>query len=129
MIRRLCAQVVFQRNLLMAIMVLMLLPLCSRADCIAQQVTAEMAGSVNTTNLQLLMLEDPGRKLDVATVAGLPVDEFSLGNGTVTSSMKGGYLWLRLCLQSGAEAPDEWLLTLLPPYLNSIATYHFSDGG
>lgn len=123
------ARAAFRWTLLWAGMLLSVLALVARADCVPQHITPDMSERVNTTNLKLLVLEDPDRLMNAESVAGLPDSEFSAGNGTITSKMEGGYIWLRVCLQRSAAAPDEWLLTLLPPYLRSITIYQSSDNG
>ncbi|WP_157484837.1 sensor histidine kinase [Gilvimarinus polysaccharolyticus] len=99
------------------------------ADCIAQTLSSQMSGRLNTSNIKLLMLEDPREQLSIADVAALPNKAFKKSTGSIGSAARGGAVWLRLCLVRGADAPERWLLSVLPAYTKRITLYEPFDGG
>ncbi|HEY7886583.1 MAG TPA: sensor histidine kinase [Cellvibrionaceae bacterium] len=103
------------------------LPLTVYASCNSQLLTPPMETQINTTNLSLLMLEDLARELTIEQVSALPDSAFRPVSGTLSASGRGGSLWLRLCLEREPGVTDDWLLTLLPPYLQSVNLFQF-DG-
>lgn len=93
------------------------------ADCITQPLTAKMSEKVNTANMRFLMLEDPQAQWSIDDVATLPNSAFKQTTGSISSANKGGAVWLRLCLDRHSNAPQDWLLTILPAYTKKVSLY------
>ncbi|MBU2886944.1 sensor histidine kinase [Gilvimarinus agarilyticus] len=105
------------------VILIMALGTWANAQCPAQILSESMSAAVNTDNLSLLVLEDPARALTIEQVMALPDSRFEQASGNVSSATRGGGLWLRLCLQPDDDAPTEWLLTLLPAYIEHLELY------
>lgn len=95
---------------------------CAYGAC-ANTLTPSMAQKVSSNDLSLLVLEDPENNLAIDDVTSLPVSSFISSTGTLSSSMRNGSVWIRLCLIRDSDAPSEWMLVLLPAYLKSIDFY------
>ena len=99
------------------------------ADCQAAALTAGdgLRGSVPLAG-RLMAVDDRGKRLDIGSVTAAP--GFAPVAGAVHTRSGGGSTWFRLCLQRAADAPAQWMLTVLPPYLGEVALYSpLGDGG
>ncbi|MDO6747873.1 sensor histidine kinase [Gilvimarinus sp. 1_MG-2023] len=105
------------------VILIMALGTWANAQSPAQILSESMSAAVNTDNLSLLVLEDPARALTIEQVMALPDSRFEQASGTVSSATRGGRLWLRFCLQPDDDAPTEWLLALLPAYIEHVELY------
>jgi|GEM_PF-1924157 len=70
----------------------------------------------------LQVLRDPDGRLGIKDVArgDLP---FAPLTGALAEGFGDEPVWLRLCLQRDVDAPQHWLLVVLPPFLRQIALY------
>lgn len=99
------------------------------AHCESVATNTLMAGKLSSGELSILMLEDPQRQLTIYEVEELPDEVFKETSGALSSAMRGGRLWLRLCLLQPENAPSDWVLALLPAYLESVTLYNDSEHG
>ncbi|WP_083915402.1 sensor histidine kinase [Gilvimarinus chinensis] len=95
----------------------------AKVDCPVQVLNESMLHTVNTANLSLLVLEDKERKFSVDNIKELSSSRFQESSGSISSVSRSGRLWIRICLTSESKYSDEWLLTLLPAYIESTEVY------
>lgn len=77
----------------------------------------------------LEMLEDPSGKLDIAAVSGDAAPRFRPLPGNLAAGYGGGAIWLRFSLERPAAARAEWLLEVLPPYLDDLRLFEPDGAG
>ncbi|MDO6746566.1 sensor histidine kinase [Gilvimarinus sp. 1_MG-2023] len=99
----------------------------SAAGCLPQAITSSMEGAPNIKNLSILMLEDSTQKLTFEDVSGFSIDRFTPTAGVVDSAVKGGSIWLKLCLDKNLDAREHWILSVLPAYIKKVELYEIID--
>lgn len=71
----------------------------------------------------LEMLEDPSGKLDIVAVSDGAAPPFRPLPGNLADGYGSSAIWLRFTLERPAAAPADWLLEVLPPYLDDLRLY------
>ncbi len=106
-------------------LILLLLLLASSGGAVAGgvlQLPAE-ARSLALGEGYLEMLEDPSGKLDIAAVSDGAAPPFRSLPGNLADGYGSSAIWLRFTLERPAAAPADWLLEVLPPYLDDLRLY------
>ena len=77
----------------------------------------------------LEMLEDPSSTLDIAAVSKDGAARFRPLPGNLAAGYGGSAIWLRFTLERSAEARGDWLLEVLPPYLDDLRLFEPDGAG
>lgn len=77
----------------------------------------------------LEMLEDPSSTLDIAAVSKDGAARFRPLPGNLAAGYGSSAIWLRFTLERSAEARGDWLLEVLPPYLDDLRLFEPDGAG
>lgn len=113
---------VSKQCLMLVLWVFFFLPATVLAECRIQELSDSMAGQVNTADLKLSVLDDPGRLLSLNDVLATPDDKFRPASGVISSLHKGGRVWVKMCLINTSSI-YHWVLNVLPAYIESVDVY------
>lgn len=117
----------FAARLAGLIVVLLLLalskPVEANENCPPLQLgAADGLGTEIAPGASLQILRDPRGELTIADVARGDLHFAPLAGG-LAEGFGDAPVWLRLCLRRASDAPEDWLLVVLPPFLRNIVLF------